>query len=243
MIVRDRGEDWQVVLQIDHADLSGAMARVWAEQGRRHDSLATAAARHDDGWAVWERAPVVDAESGKPVNFLDVDVGSHLAFYRACIAAVSEHDPYAGLLVSMHGAGIYQQRYGRDPSLGLSRAVEAQELIDAFVAEQESGYERRLAESGRASDDERWHDYELLQLYDRLSLYFCMRDAETDGAEPVELQGYTLELVAPWRVRMTPFPFAGDAAQFTLLRRLLPKGRPSEVLATPAERVEITIER
>ena len=242
MIVRDRGENWQVVLQIDHEDLSGAFARAWAEQGVRHASLAIAAARHDDGWAVWERAPVVDAASGRPVNFLDVDISSHLAFYRACIAAVSEHDPYAGLLVSMHGAGIYQQRYGRDLSLGLSRAAGAQELIDAFVAEQESAYERRLAESG-ANDEERWHDYELLQLYDRLSLYFCMRDVETDGAEPVELQGYTLELAGPWRVRMAPFPFAGDAAQFALLRRLLPKGKATEVLATPAERVEITIER
>jgi len=241
MIVRDRGEDWQVVLQIDHEDLSGAFARSWSEQGVRHASLAIAAARHDDGWAVWERAPVVDAASGRPVNFLDVDVSSHLAFYRACIAAVSEHDPYAGLLVSMHGAGIYQQRYGRDLSLGLSRAAEAQELIDAFVAEQESAYERRLAESG-ANDEERWRDYELLQLYDRLSLYFCMRDVETDGAKPVELQGYTLELAGPWRVRMAPFPFGASPARFELVRRVMPKSARAEVLATPAERVAITIE-
>src|SRR6185437_11740557 len=144
MIVRDRGDGWQVVLQIDHEDLSGDFARAWAERNGRHESLTTAAARHDDGWAVWERAPVVD-ESGKPVNFLDVDVSSHLAFYRACIAAVTEQDPYAGMLISMHGAGIYQQRYGRDPGLGLSRAAEDQALVDAFVAEQEAGYEPRLA--------------------------------------------------------------------------------------------------
>src|SRR5881398_3218086 len=91
-----------------------------------------------------ERAPRLDA-SGKPINFLDVDVSSHLAFYRAGIAAVTEHDPYAGLLVSMHGAGIYQQRYGRDPGLGLSRAAAAQELVDDFVAEQENGYSARAA--------------------------------------------------------------------------------------------------
>jgi hypothetical protein len=241
MIVRDRGDDWQVVLQIDHEDLSGAFARAWAEQGLRHDSVAIAAARHDDGWAVWERAPVVDSETGKPVNFLDVDISSHLAFYRACIAAVTEHDPYAGLLVSMHGSGIYQQRYGRDPSLGLSRAADVQEPIDAFVAEQESGYDARIAAAG-VSEEERWRDYELLQLYDRLSLYFCMRDVEADGGEPVELQGYTLELVAPWRVRMEPFPFGNSPARFELVRRVLPKNTHAEVLATPAERVAITIE-
>ena len=241
MIVRDRGDGWQVVLQIDHEDLSGAFARAWADRGPQHGSLTTAAARHDDGWAVWERAPVVD-ESGKPVNFLDVDVSSHLAFYRACIAAVTEQDPYAGLLISMHGAGIYQQRYGRDPSLGLSRAAEAQALIDAFVAEQEAGYEARLAAAG-ASDDDRWRDYELLQLFDRLSLYFCMRDVEGDGAEPVELQGYALELVAPWRLRMAPYPFATSPASFELVRRVMPKNGRAEVLATPTEQVAITIER
>ena len=242
MIVRDRGDGWQVVLQIDHEDLSGAFARAWAGQGSHHESLAIAAARHDDGWAVWERAPVVEPESGKPVNFLDVDISSHLAFYRACIAAVTEHDPYAGLLVSMHGAGIYQQRYGRDPALGLSRAAAAQELVDAFVAEQESGYGARVAAVG-VSDEERWRDYELLQLYDRLSLYFCMRDVESDGAEPFELQGYTLELVAPWRVRMAPYPFVESPTAFELVRRVLPKGERGDVLATPVERVEIAIER
>ena len=240
MIVRDRGPDWQVVLQIDHADLSGELARGWDERSARHESLAVAAARHDDGWAVWERAPIVD-DSGKPVDFLDVDVTSHLAFYRAGIAAVTEQDPYAGLLVSMHGAGIYRQRYGRDPSLGLSRAVEAQELIDAFVAEQEGAYERRLAQAG-ATDEEQWRDYELLQLFDRLSLFFCMRDAEREGAEPVELQGYELELVAPWRVRMRPFPFAQGPARFGLERRLLPKRVDGGVLTAPTERIEITIE-
>jgi len=240
MIVLDRGDDWQVVLQIDHEDLSGDFARAWAARGGRHGSLTTAAARHDDGWAVWERAPVVGAD-GTPVNFLDVDVRSHLAFYRACIAAVTEQDPYAGLLISMHGAGIYRQRYGRDPGLGLSRAAEDQALVDAFVAEQEAGYESRRAETG-ASEEEGWSDYELLQLYDRLSLYFCLRDCENGGLEPVELQGYTLELVAPWRVRMTPYPFGDSPARFELVRRVMAKTARTPVLATPTEGVSITFE-
>jgi hypothetical protein len=239
VIVRDRGEDWQVVLQTDHADLSGAFARAWAERLARHDSLTVAAARHDDGWAVWERAPRLDTETRRPVNFLDVDVTSHLAFYRAGIAAITEHDPYAGLLVSMHGAGIYRQRYGRDPSLGLSRAAEVQELVEAFVAEQEAGYDSRIAQVG-VSEDERWRDYELLQLYDRFSLYFCMRDAE--AGEAAEVQGYELEPLGPWRVRMQPFPFGERPARFHLIRRILPKGTPRDVLATRPETVEITIE-
>jgi Protein of unknown function (DUF3891) len=239
MIVRDSGDAWQVVLQTDHADLSGAFARAWADQGARHASIVVAATRHDDGWAVWERFPLVESGSGRPLNFLDVQVPVHLTFYRAGIAAITDEDPYAGLLVSMHGAGIYRQRYGRDPGLKLTHADEVAELVEEFVAEQEGAYERRAAEAG-VDEEQRWADYELLQLYDRLSLYFCMRDVE--AGEVAELQGYRLEPVAPWHVRISPYPFGESPARFTLLRRLLRKDGRADVLAAPVERVSITVE-
>ena len=231
MIVRDTGDSWQIVFQTDHADVSGAMARAWAEQGLHHNSLIVAAERHDDGWAVWEQAPQVD-DAGKPVNFLEVGVPAHLAFYRAGIAAITEQDHYAGLLVSMHGAGIYRQRYGLDPGLGLSRAPEVQDQVAAFVAEQEAKFGGDLGEHRG--------EYELLQIYDRFSLYFCMRDVE--AGEAAELQGYRFEPVAPWHVRLDPFPFEKSPARFTLLRRVVPKGRAHELTAIEPESTEITVE-
>jgi hypothetical protein len=199
VIVRDLGDAWQVVMQTDHADLSEAFARAWATP--LPSSLVIATERHDDGWAVWEQSPRVD-EAGKPVNFLEVDVRAHLAFYRAGIAAIAEEDDDAGLLVSMHGAGIYKQRYGLDTALGLARAAEVQDEVDAFVAEQEAKF------GGEPGD--RIEDYTLLQLFDRLSLYFCMRDA---GVEEAELQGYRIEPVAPWHVRLSPYPFGVQPLQ------------------------------
>ena len=226
MIVRDLGDAWQLVLQTDHADLCAEFARAWAEPVS--PSLAIATERHDDGWAVWEQSPRVD-DSGKPVNFLEVDVRAHLAFYRAGIAALAEQDAGAGLLVSMHGAGIYRQRYGLDPGLGLARADEVRDEVDAFVAEQEAKF-------GGAPGEHR-RDYELLQLFDRLSLYFCLRDGE-----PAELQGHTIEPLGPWHIRLSPFPFVAGANAFSLVRRVLPKDGGADVLATPPERVAITIE-
>jgi hypothetical protein len=237
VIVRDRGDSWQIVLQTDHADLSGDAARAWTDRSPQHESLTLASERHDDGWAVWEQAPQVDDE-GAPINFLSVDVRSHLAFYRAGIAAITEQDPYAGLLIAMHGAGIYSQRYGLDPSLGLERAPEVQEEVDAFVAEQEAKF------GGEPGG--RWGDYELLQFYDRFSLYFCMKDAE-NGVEG-EVQGYRFEPVAPWHVRLEPFPFVESPARFSLLRYVVPKREWSqaalqqELRETTPERVEITVE-
>lgn len=229
MIVRDLGDAWQVVLQTDHADLSAAFARAWGAP--LPASLVTAAERHDDGWAVWEQSPRVGGD-GTPVNFLDVDIRSHLAFYRAGIAAITEQDPDAGLLVSMHGAGIYRRRYGLDPALGLARAEEARDEVDAFVAEQEAKF--------GGDPGERRGDYELLQLFDRLSLYFCMRDVV--AGEPAELQGYRLEPVGPWRVRFEPYPFADSPAHFSLLRRVLPKDGSVDVLAAPPQETTLTIE-
>jgi hypothetical protein len=243
MIVRDAGDSWQVVFQTDHADLSGAFARAWRDGGSRHASLVVAAERHDDGWAVWEQAPMVDGD-GRPINFLDVQIPAHLAFYRACIAAVTEDDAYAGLLISMHGAGIYRQRYGLDLALGLSRAPEFEDDVNAFVDEQEAGFAARADALG-VGEEERRRDYALLQVYDRLSLYFCMRDVE--GGEDAELQGYRLEPRGPWHVRIDPFPFANEG-RFTLLRRLLPKrhwtsAELRQELAAEPQRIEITVER
>jgi hypothetical protein len=226
VIVRDLGDAWQVVMQPDHADLSAAFARAWARS--LSPSLVIATERHDDGWAVWEQSPRVDGD-GKPVNFLEVDVRAHLAFYRAGIAAITEEDPDAGLLVSMHGAGIYRQRYGLDQALGLARAAEVQDEVEAFVSEQEAKF--------GGDPKGRWEDYERLQLFDRLSLYFCMRDGEE-----AELQGYRIEPVAPWHVRLSPYPFADGAGGFSLLRRVIPKNGRADVLGTAPERVEISVE-
>src|SRR6476659_6199594 len=213
-------------MQPDHADLSGAFARAWAEPVSA--ALVAAAERHDDGWAVWEQSPRL-GDDGKPVNFLEVDVRAHLAFYRAGIAAITEEDADAGLLVSMHGAGIYRQRYGLDHALGLARAAEVQDEVEAFVAEQEAKF--------GGDPKGRREDYERLQLFDRLSLYFCMRDGEE-----AELQGYRIEPVAPWHVRLSPYPFGAGAGGFSLLRRVIPKNGRADVRGTPPERVEISVE-
>ena len=132
---------------------------------------------------------------------------------------MTDEDAYAGLLVSMHGAGIYRQRYGSDPGLALTRAGEVQELVEAFVAEQEETHAARASAIG-ADDERRWADYRLLQVYDRLALHFCMRDVASQEAE---LEGYRLAPAGEWRVRIDPYPFVEETTHLTLVRRLVPK--------------------
>ena len=214
MIVRDLGDAWQIVLQTDHADLSAALARAWATP--LAPSLVLATERHDDGWAVWEQSPRSTRTARRSTSSRSTSARTWPSTAPGS-PRITEEDAYAGLLVSMHGAGIYRQRYGLDTSLGLTRAAEVQGDVDAFVAEQEAKF--------GGDPGERRRDYELLQLFDRLSLYFCMRDVV--GGEAAEVQGYRLEPVGPWQVQLAPFPFAESPARFSLLRRVLPKDGPS----------------
>ena len=262
MIVRDTDKGWQVVTQPHHADLSGQLCRAWGSNGlvspRPADSVAIASVRHDDGWAVWERAPGLDPETGAPRNFLNVQVLLHLDFYRAGISAITDEDPYAGLLASMHGAGIYRERYGAQPGLKLTFQEAVQERVDAFVAEQEASFPERIAGLG-VSDEERWVNYKFLQLFDRLSLYFCMKDLDNGEADelapiPVDYDGgeVTLQMEprGPWHIRLDPYPFAESPSTFTLERRVLPKTSwagdaefRAELFDTATEVTQITVER
>jgi hypothetical protein len=264
VLVRDRGEMWQLVRQPDHADLSGQFARAWGGDDvapvRNAGSLALAATRHDDGWAVFDRRPAWDPDNGRPRNFLDVPIRSHLAFYRACIEVVTDEDPYAGLMVSMHGAGIYNGRYGTQPSLTLTSAAGHAQEVGAFVAEQEDTHPARIEALG-LDEPERWGNYKLLQVYDRLSLSLCLREWESSDAQqdeiepcPLDYDGSDAKLritpVGPWRVRMEPYPFAVSPARFSLVRKLVvhaPFADNEEFratyFATRAELVDITVER
>lgn len=235
MLVRDAGDAWQIVLQTDHGRLAGDFARAWRPVPERMRSLQVVADRHDDGWFVWEQAPGLD-ERGQPCGYLDVEVPSHIAFYRAAITAVTEHDRFAGLILSMHGAGIYRSRYGLQPSLQMSLADGARELVDDFVAEEERTHPVRAAELG-VGDEERWSAYKHLQAWDQLSLYSCLNDLDAEAAEgaeapyasipgvPREDGEATLRLRARGarRVDVDPFPFGDAPASFRVVRRMVPK--------------------
>ena len=148
MIVHPVGESAEIVMQVDHSLVSGALAELWRELEPR-ESVITAAALHDCGWRSWEASPRLDAETGRPQNFLQVDIDLHLEFYEAGIAEVTARDRYAGMLVGKHLAGIYRRRYGTQAALALTRAPDAQAKIDEFVGRIEERFTRAAARARR----------------------------------------------------------------------------------------------
>ncbi|MEF8852617.1 MAG: DUF3891 family protein [Haloarculaceae archaeon] len=203
MIVADLGSRYQFVTQPDHAALAGQFADHWGGAAARpepFESLVIAAYHHDVGWEAYDRRPRLD-DDGDPVDFRDMPADPWIPLYADGIEAVVDLDPYAGLLVSLHGAGLRNQRYGLSPEWPATPAeFEAfvageerrqRELLDALLATDDAGGRASPlsadAESTLAAmqDPDRvpgdaagrlWHDYRRLQAWDALSLSFCITD-------------------------------------------------------------------
>jgi hypothetical protein len=195
MIVHPVGDTAEIVMQVDHSHVAGALASLWPGLEPR-ESVITAATLHDIGWRSWEACPRLDAKTARPQNFLAVDIALHLQFYEAGIAEVTARDRYAGKLVGKHLAGIYRQRYGTQAALKMTRARDVQATIDAFFMRIEERFLSLQRELG-VSDDEFWRNYVLLQVFDRLSLWLCKGDPAGTGSLQIALPDGEQLIVEP----------------------------------------------
>jgi hypothetical protein len=248
MIVHPAGESAEIVMQVDHSLVAGQLAELWPNLESRA-SVITAAALHDCGWRMWEAMPRLNAETGRPENFLDVDVDLHLQFYEAAIGEVTARDRYAGMLVGKHLAGIYRQRYGIQAALVITRAPAAQAKVDAFVARIEERFLALQSELG-VSDDEFWRNYVLLQVFDRLSLWLCRGDPAGTGRMQIALPGGGELAVVPTAggCSLYPYPLASEPVTVTVPVRVVPlTGYANDaecaacILATPIEQRSYSI--
>jgi hypothetical protein len=154
MIVTEAADRYRFITQPDHAALSGQLAARWGDAFARPDpwqAVCIAAARHDQGWAEYDTAPH-RGEDGV-IDFISVPAESWTAFYAAGVESVAAIDRYAGLLVSMHAAGLKRSAYGTRPGIpdrsGDPRFAE-------FVSDQER-FQRRVG--AELANDNRYGEY------------------------------------------------------------------------------------
>jgi hypothetical protein len=235
MIVAETPDAYRFVTQPEHGAQVGRFAEAWGNERFAAPTprapVLMAAALHDAGWYDYDLAPhLVD---GEPASVLDTGREAWTAFYERGIRNVTERDPYAGLLCSMHGAGVRRRRYGTHADL-----PDSSDAFATFVREQESTQRTlvdRLVDAGRVDHvDERdrtalsrlhdetlpdgesgvFRNYRLLQTWDRLSLYCCTtvdHAPTTIGSVPVARGEPDAELAIEPRgdgtVALDPFPF------------------------------------
>ncbi len=153
--------------------------------------MIRAANEHDNGWREWDNRPKLDPEEGLPYTFATLTYVEHAKLYWRGMVLAAEEDPYEGLMVNMHGRGLYNQRHGTD--LAMKRVPEGREekaAVNRLVRDSELLRRRlmkRLAADPRyrnlVSDAQVWANYCLLQTFDRVSLHLCWK-----GLVPQEVQ-------------------------------------------------------
>ena len=238
MIVSRRPGGLVLVRQVDHQDQCGLMADAWGNAGfgrpEPFGPIALAARVHDEGWRAWEREPGVGPD-GTPVNFSSIDRPTHVALYREGIARAAARDARAGLLVSLHGQGLYEGRRGLDPGPPTPRA-EREPEVQAFLAEQDQVQADLRARIAGGPDLEKWAwaGYRLLQTWDVMSLFLTWATLWDRGAltlpqvprragDPgVEL---TLRAGRDGAVAGDPWPFADAAVDLPVAARNVPGRR------------------
>jgi len=192
-----------------------------------YEAVVRAAIFHDAGWYRYQTSPRYDVATGKTPNFMQVPPDrTQLDAFQWAVDWLTDIDPYAGLLISKHRTGLWRGRYGAithpahpfPPSLG--------PMVEAFIAENEA---RQNAQERGLDPTEPWVNYQLLQFWDLLSLYFCVRPPYQQFVEPVpnryrEGEGARLSLMplGDGRVTIDPYPFDLPSLPISIPCRRLP---------------------
>jgi uncharacterized protein DUF3891 len=185
VIVTRRAEGLALVTQVEHGRVAGELAAHWGnavfEGPTPRESVVLAARQHDEGWRAWDARGLLNEVERRPLHFLEIDPDDHVRLYREGAERVRLGDAYSGLLVGMHWTGLYRGRWRSPQSRGrLARNARDESLLDRVVDEEE----HRWVEAKKAAwtieqpravfESTLWHHYELLQLWDLLSLYLCV---------------------------------------------------------------------
>jgi hypothetical protein len=222
-----------LVRQTDHMALSGQLAAAWGNDRFARPvpfgPLVVAAAEHDTGWTRWEDAPTVDPSTKRPYQFYDLPVELHLTLYREGVDAVAAKDAHAGLLVNLHCQGLYNQRFGLTPELTMRRLAPEQEATVRRSLAALQAQHRDLGRRVRIDEPTLWAQYELLQVYDVLSLYLCMLPLRETTLGPVplgvggEMMSLALRPVGEGDVIVSPWPFRERSLTVSVPARLVPQ--------------------
>jgi Protein of unknown function (DUF3891) len=220
MIVRKEADGALVLItQTNHAELSGVFAANWGNERfarpRPFQSVVRAAIYHDAGWYRYETKPSYDVATKTSPNFPQVSTDANqLAAYQWAIDWLTDIDPYAGVLISRHRTGLWNERYKVLSKSPMRSRRPFPPLIEEFVMRNEARQAQALASLDRAEFDVNYHN---LQVWDLLSLYLCTAAAPkrdtfefvpTLYGKDVPAVAMTVEPDGDERIAIAPYPFA-----------------------------------
>ena len=239
-----------LVLQIDHSRVAGFLAAHWGNKifakPRPYASVVLAAQEHDNGWWEWEMKPSTLNDQGYPLDYHDGSLKYlgqfRLDFYKDGVDRVVQRDPYAGLLVLMHGVGLMNAGYGR---LTYPPDRSADPRVQEYIRHQEA-FRGKLLDDLRGSeeyqefsmDEQIWRNYELIEVLDQFAQYLCNRYPLNSGARrhgpshtlndvPVPVApgkndvNLKIDVLDEKRAIVRPYPFDVDPLEVSFPARLV----------------------
>lgn len=239
-----------VVLQTDHSRVAGRLAAHWGNdrfvEPRPWFSMILAAQEHDTGWWEWELKPTLN-DQAKPPDYVSgggIPRDIHVAFDRNGITRVLEQDRYAGLMVSMHQAGLNNQGFGmlkhmpdRSAMPEVAQFLREQEKLRSTLIED---LRRSQALALYVSDEQIWTNYKLIEVFDQLAQILCNRyplnSTERKNGPPAILKHVPVapgaedvmlifEPIGEHSAVLRPYPFDVDPLALSFPARLM-QNRP-----------------
>ena len=244
MILQRFRNQMLVVQQIDHSRQAGDFARHWGNQviplPSPRAEVLDAATVHDSGWDQLDEQPVLDQETGWPLEFRGLSPHYQTPMYRLSVERAQALGPYAGLLVSLHLSGLYNDRFGTAP-LPKEWNDSERQVAESFLDEQERVRAElapralgRQLKTDLTLEADVWRNYRLLQIWDRLSILYAFRLAAGGELAPLPLSDGTdgalrCTPVGELAMSLDPYPFDESPCVFPLPARLL-SDRPHETI-------------
>lgn len=227
--------------QSQHAAVAGQMARAWGNIDfpvpEPQDSVCMAAERHDDGMIAFDREPERDPETGLPRDFMKMPLETWLECWRRGPREVGADQPYAGLLVSLHGVHLlgYRQIDADDE--------EANRLVEAYRDEQ-TALQDELREAAAQipackpclSEERIETNRRLIAAWDAMSLAVCMPRLPDDvEAVPLERGEMKITMTSVGAtggdqqvIEVDPWPFSADSVPLAAAGRRLEGPEPDQ---------------
>jgi hypothetical protein len=248
VLLREDGDAVVAIGQASHAWLSGQLARAWGGDAvaplTPREEICLAAEQHDVGMAMWDLAPTLNPDTGRPRSFLQMELAVHLALWTAAPTRLLSQSRYAALLVSRHGTILY----GRSDLDAM--APERAGPIREFLADARA-LQARLASELGAPEEEVERNGRLIFALDWLSLALCLDWEEGETPEvPLAVGGGRLRYVpTPDGATLDPWPFAAPEVRVACEGRRL-EGRYDDeaemqaaLAAAPVVRVAFRLTR
>ena len=220
MVLREDGDAVIAVGQPSHAWLSGQIARAWGNERfgavAPWEEVCLAAEQHDVGMAGWDLEPELNPETGRPRSFMEMALETHLELWSAAPGRLRAQSRYAALLVSMHGAALYERRDLAALEPEQARAVRdflrsGRALQDELLAELRAD----PAAAAQAAPATVARNRSLVWTWDSLSLALLLDWAPHQTSDvPLANGAVALTLQtngdSPGRFSLDPWPFSSD---------------------------------